>query len=202
MIVIGCTGGIGSGKSTVCALLAAKGATVIDADEISRRALDRDGGAYHQVIERFGREIVLSNGEVDRAGIAEIVFHDVAALRDLEAIIHPLVEQEITARLVARPAEQEVTILDVALLIETNGRECYGLDGVLVVDSPEELQIERLMSYRHYSKDEARARVESQLGRIERIRAADFVILNVGTRDELELMADNAWRWMNGLLHA
>jgi dephospho-CoA kinase len=201
MIVIGCTGGIGSGKSTVSALLKDKGALVIDADEIARRALDRDGVAYDGVRARFGAGVVREDATFDRAALAEIVFREERARRDLEALIHPVVESEIKARLAARAADQVITVLDVALLIETNGRERYGLDGVLVVDAPEELQIERLIADRHYGEGEARARVEAQLDRGARLCAADFVSVNVGTLAELELMTDNAWRWMSGLLH-
>ena len=202
MIVIGCTGGIGSGKSTVCSLLAARGAQVINADDLAREALERPGAAFLAVRERFA-EALDQDGAIDRARLAEVVFSDQSARRDLEAIVHPVVEAELARRLGELgqdPATSDgVLVLEVALLVETNGRARYHLDGLLVVDVPEELALERLTRFRQMDRDDALARIAAQSPRAERLRAADFVILNTGTLDELALMAENAWRWMQAL---
>lgn len=201
MIAIGCTGGIGAGKSTVAAMLAARGATVIDADALARAALAPDGPGYGPTLTRFGPSVVGEDGTFDRAALARIVFHDDAARRDLEAIVHPIVAEAMLAELARRRAADGVIVLDVSLLVETDGRARYGLDGVLVVDAPEDIALERLVAWRGLTEVDARARIAAQMDRFARLRAADFVILNVGTLDELEVMADNAWRWI-AQLHA
>jgi dephospho-CoA kinase len=198
LLTIGCTGGIGAGKSTVSALLARDGAVVIDADEIARRATTAGGAAVEPVLARFGAPVTAPDGSIDRAALAAIVFHDPAARRDLEAIVHPLVAAEIARRRDALPHDA-VAVLDVALLVETGGRARYGLDGLLVVDAPEDLCIERLVTGRKMDPRDARARIDAQATRTERLRAADFIILNLGTLEELAAMVDRAWEWIERL---
>ncbi|HLI16063.1 MAG TPA: dephospho-CoA kinase [Acidimicrobiales bacterium] len=197
MVVVGLTGGIGSGKSTVASLLARRGALVVDADELARAALAPGSPGARAVAERFGEEVV-PGGTVDRAALAEIVFADDAARADLEAIVHPLVEAEIRRRLDELAPSDAVVVLVVPLLVET-GVDRYPIDGVLVVDVPPELAVERLVASRSMTPEEAWRRVRAQAPRAARLRAADFVILNVGTQAELAEMAQNAWRWIEGL---
>jgi dephospho-CoA kinase len=202
VVRIGCTGAIGSGKSTVAAMLAAHGAVVIDADLLAREAISPRGPGYEAVVERFGTGVVLGDGSLDRGALAEVVFADAAARRDLEAIVHPVVAEGIAAQL-ARPELKDATVvLDVALLVETGGRRGYGLDGVLVVDAPEELCVARLVEHRSMSEAAARARLAAQLPRAQRLRAADFIIMNLGSLDELEAMVGEAWSWITALAEA
>lgn len=199
MLVVGCTGGIGSGKSTVAALLGERGAVVVDADAIARAALEPSEPALDAVVERFGPGLVGEDGRLDRAGLAELVFCDPMARADLEAIVHPLVRRVIAERLDAERSGERVVVLDVPLLVETGGRQRYGVDAVLVVDAPEELAVARVVSTRRMTPDAARARAAAQVSRGERLRAADYVIVNIGSLDELAQMVDAAWRWIERL---
>ncbi|HUZ21669.1 MAG TPA: dephospho-CoA kinase [Acidimicrobiales bacterium] len=199
MLVVGCTGGIGSGKSTVAALLGERGAVVVDADAIARAALEPSEAAFAAVVERFGPAIVGEDGRLDRSGLAELVFRDPIARADLEAIVHPVVRRAIADRLEAERAGERVVVLDVPLLVETGGKQRYGVDAVLVVDAPEHLAVERLVSSRRMTREAARARAAAQVPRAERLRAADYVIVNIGSLDELVLMVDAAWRWIGQL---
>ena len=199
MTLIGCTGGIGSCKSTVCALLARKGAVIIDADALARRAIEPGGKAFGPVVERFTSAILDRDGAIDRGALAAIVFSSEGERRDLEALIHPVVRADIAERLAQLSDVEQVVVLDVALLVESGGRERYGLDGVLVVDAPEDLMIERLVAQRQMKPEEARRRIAAQAARAERLRAADFIILNIGTFAELEQMCERAWSWIETL---
>lgn len=198
MVAIGCTGLIGSGKSLVCTQLAQRGAIVIDADEISHAVTAKDGTAVFAIVERFGGEMLDTAGKLDRERLAEIVFRDDAARADLEAIVHPLVERTIRERLDSVPPG-DIAVVESPLLVETNGRERYGLNAVLIVDSPEDLVIDRLVRERSMSEDEAQARITAQASRTEHLRAADFIIMNMGSLDELAVMVDRAWEWMKSL---
>jgi dephospho-CoA kinase len=134
-----------------------------------------------------------------RRAIGRVVFADAAARRDLEEIVHPAVEAGALAELAVAEPESGIVVFDVALLVETDGRRRYALDGVLVVDAPEELCIERLVERRSMTPEDAAARLSAQVPRAERLRAADFIICNLGSLDELEAMVDEAWRWMTRL---
>lgn len=199
MITIGLTGGIGSGKSTVGAMLAARGAVVVDADLLAREAVEPGTSGYRQVVEHFGPDVVGEGGGLDRARLAAVVFADSGALADLNAIVHPEVGRLMLERIAERAATDDVVVLDVPLLVEGGGRERFGVAGVLVVDAPVELAVERLVRDRGMSRQDAERRVAAQVGREARLAAADFVILNVGTLEELEEMVSRAWDWMKGL---
>lgn len=201
MTRVGCTGGIGSGKSTVCAFLSERGAQVIDVDDISRRLVRSDGAAYREVIDAFGTEILGADSEIDRPRLAEIVFRDVDERAKLESIIHPLVGDEIDRRLGSFGA-QDVVVLDHPLLVETDGRERFGLDGVIVVDAPDQEVIERLVRSRAMTEQGVRERIAAQSSRETRRNAADFIMLNIGTLEELRAMAERAWEWMSRLSDA
>jgi dephospho-CoA kinase len=198
-VVVGCTGGIGAGKSTVLAVLASRGADVLDADAVAREVLVPGGPALDAVVARFGSDVVASDGALDRRRLAELVFADRGARADLDAIVHPAVHRRITTWVAERRRAGAVAVLELPLLVETGGRERYGLDAVLVVDAPDELRLERLTSSRGLAPDDARARLRAQESRGERVRSADYVIVNVGTKAELEAMARSAWRWIESL---
>jgi dephospho-CoA kinase len=200
VVAIGCTGGIGSGKSTVAGLLERRGARIVDADAIAHEATAPGTPGYDAVAARFGATILSPDGSIDRPALAALVFADSGARRDLEAIIHPLVDVEVRRELNAAGAGA-VVVCVLPLLVETGARDRYGLDGVLVVDAPEELVIARLVRDRHMDEAAARARIAAQANRFARIAHADYVILNVGTLDELDEMTEGAWRWIERLRH-
>jgi dephospho-CoA kinase len=198
MIVIGLTGGIGSGKSTVAELLVERGAVLIDADELAREVVEPGRPAYAKVVEHFGDDVVSPDASLDRSAIAAKVFDDPQALAELNAIVHPDVRAEIATRL-ASEENKDVVVVDIPLLIESGSSDPYGLAGVLVVDAPLDVVIERLVNRRQMSRADAEARLANQATRIERIARADFVIMNMGTLDELEEMVTRAWHWIEGL---
>ncbi len=198
MVRVGCTGGIGSGKSSVCALLAAHGARIIDVDKISRSLTALGGPAFPLVLDSFGEAILTSEGAIDRAALARIVFSDRDRLRELETIIHPLVNHELL-REVANEDGAGIVVIDHPLLVETNARDLLELDGVLVVDAPVDFVIERLVEHRQMSREDVEARIAAQCPREDRLRAADFILMNMGTFEELTIMADRAWQWIETL---
>jgi len=199
MLAIGCTGGIGSGKSTVSAMLEARGAIVVDADQLARAALDVGSDGLSAVVSRFGTEVLSADGSLDRAAVAAVVFADDEARADLEAIVHPVVEEGILRALTRHAGGGDIIVVEVALLAERGGRARYGLDGVIVVDADEESCRTRLLASRNLSDEDISARIAAQMDRFERLDVADFVILNVGTLEELEAMVDNAWNWIRDL---
>ncbi len=192
MILIGLTGGIGSGKSTVSALLVQHGAILIDADAIARE-LQAPGQPLLAVLsERFGAEIIDSGGVLDRAALAAIVFGNADGLRDLNKIVHPVIAVEMDRRLKEQRTTDNVVVLDIPLLAE-NPRK--GLSGVVVVDIPTELAIERLVKFRNMKRDDAEARVAHQATREQRVAIADRVIDNSGDMGALETQVSAVWEW-------
>ncbi len=198
MIAVGLTGGIGSGKSTVARLLGARGAVVIDADVVAREVVEPGREAWAKVRERFGESVLTADGSIDRAALASIVFDDEEARRDLNAIVHPEVGREILERVAAEAGTDHVVVLDIPLLTE-GGRDRYPVAGVLVVDCPVDIAVDRLVAERGMDRGDAERRVAAQASRDERLRAADFVIMNMGTMGELEEMVARAWQWIEGL---
>jgi dephospho-CoA kinase len=194
--LIGLTGGIGSGKSTVSALLATRGADVVDADAIVRELQAPGEPVFEAIVERFGPEVVNADGELDRAAIAALVFSDDAALADLNRLTHPAVGAEIAARVAAAEGTDRVVVLDVPLLVESGA---YMVDGLLVVDCPVEVAIERLVEQRGMGEADARARIARQASREERLAKADFVIDNSGPAEDVPAQVEAAWRWIEGL---
>jgi dephospho-CoA kinase len=198
MIAVGLTGGIGSGKSTVAGRLVARGAVLIDSDQIAREVVERGGPAYAKVVERFGPSVVSGDGAIDRPALASIVFADAEALAELNSIVHPEVRTEIARQLRARAGGHDVIVIDIPLLVETGGRDAYGLNGVLVVDCPADVVLQRLEA-RGMARSDAEARIRAQASRRERVGAADFVIMNMGSLDELDEMVGRAWSWIESL---
>jgi dephospho-CoA kinase len=200
LIAIGLTGGIGSGKSAVAELLAAKGAAVVDADEIARAVVAPGGRAYDEVVQRFGDKVVNGDGSIDRGALAAIVFSDEDARRELNAVVHPAVGAVMGERIAAAAAaDNEVVVLDIPLLVEAGGRSRYEVAGVLVVDAPLDIARERLVTQRGMTEAEVSARMAAQATREQRLAVADFVIMNMGTMAELAAMTERAWDWIQQL---
>ncbi len=196
MLLIGLTGGIGSGKSAVSALLAARGAVVIDADQITHE-LQRPGmPVLEAMVERFGEDILTADGALDRQAMADIAFADPDALRDLGAIVHPAVGAEIARRLEAEMGTEHLVVLDVPLLVESGRGDMAAL---VVVDVDPEVAIRRLVEQRGMREDDARARMARQASREDRLAKADFVIDNSGTLAELESAVAQLWPRLGAL---
>jgi dephospho-CoA kinase len=190
MLLVGLTGGIGSGKSTVGALLVERGALLIDADQIAREVVAPGGVAYGAVVDRFGPGVVAAGGALDRAALANIVFRDPHARKDLEAITHPAVGQVMVERMADHADFGGVVVLDIPLLAE-KGR--MGVQHVVVVDCPEEVAIARLVASRGFDEGDARRRVAAQMSREQRLALADLVVDNSGSPQELGAQVDCAW---------
>jgi dephospho-CoA kinase len=200
VLVVGLTGGIGSGKSTVSALLAAKGAVVVDADAVVHE-LQRPGTAvFEAMVDRFGNGIVAADGSLDRSAVADIVFNDPDALADLNGIVHPAVGAEIVRRMDELSTTDAVVVLDVPLMVES--ARGYPVAGLIVVDVDPEVAVRRLVEQRGMREDDARARIARQASREERRARADVVIENSGSLDDLAAQVDRAWRWIEGLVAA
>jgi len=190
VLLIGLTGGIGSGKSTVSALLADHGAVIIDADGITRELQEPGTEVFGAMVEQFGPDIVAADGTLDRQAVADIVFRDPEALQALNAIVHPAVGAEIGRRLQEEAATDHVVILDVPLLVES-GRD--DLAALVVVDVDPEAAVERLVAQRGMREDDARARMARQASREDRLARADEVLDNSGTRESLRAQVDALW---------
>lgn len=196
MILVGLTGGIGSGKSEVARLLTNRGAILIDADQIVRE-LQRPGAeVYLKMVELFGPEVVASDKSLDRAAIATRVFSDSNLLKTLNELIHPIVRRVMNERIESFRETDKVVVLDIPLLVE-NPRE--GLDGVLVVDLDVDLALGRLVEQRNMSVEDANARIAKQATREQRLAIADHVIDNSGDRTQLEEKVETAWSWIQSL---
>jgi dephospho-CoA kinase len=193
VIVVGLTGGIGSGKSTVSVELAARGAVVIDADAITKELQEPGQPVFDAIVERFGSAVVGSDGRLDRQGLADIVFNDAESLQALNGLVHPAVGAEITRRIEAVRLADGVVVLDVPLLIES-GR--YHVAGIVVVDTPTDVALERLVTFRGLRADDAQARMARQASREERLAKADYVIDNSGSREGLLGQIDPLWEWI------
>jgi dephospho-CoA kinase len=196
VILVGLTGGIGSGKSTVSALLAAHGAVVIDADAITRQLQEPGQPVLTAIVERFGTRVLDPEGRLDRPALAAIVFSDPEALRELNAIVHPAVGVETARRVAAERDTDNVVVLDVPLLVET-GRG--GLAAIIVVDVPTEIAIQRLVEQRGMAEADARARVAVQASREDRIAKADIIVDNSDGRDALEARVAQVWEFIRSL---
>jgi dephospho-CoA kinase len=190
VVLIGLTGGIGSGKSTVSGLLAGKGAAIIDADAITRELQEPGTPVFEAMVERFSDVIVAPDGTLDRQAVANIVFHDAEALRDLGAIVHPAVGEEIGRRLAVMAGSDQIVVLDVPLLVES-GRD--DLAALVVVDVDPEVAVDRLVRHRGMRADDARARMANQVARADRLAKADLVVDNSGSPADLEERVDRLW---------
>lgn len=186
MLVVGLTGGIGSGKSSVAARLAEHGAHVLDADRIAREVVTPGTTGLQAVRERFGEQVV-TDGALDRAALGRVVFADPAARADLEAIIHPLVGQRTADELAGLPREAWA-VHDVPLLVELGYAPRYHL--VVVVHAPEQVRVDRLVSTRGTTVEDAWSRVRAQASNQERRAVADAWLDNSGTPEQLRDQVD------------
>jgi len=199
VLLIGLTGGIGSGKSTVSALLAERGAVIIDADAITREVQQPGQPVFDAIVERFGPEIVAPDGTLDRPALAAVAFSDDQAKKDLEGIGHPAVGAEMVKRLQAEADTDHVVVYDVPLLVES-ARKAMQFGGVVVVDIDPEIAVQRVVEQRGMDEADVRARITKQASREERLAVADQVIDNSGTRDDLRRRVDEVWAWIQTLL--
>jgi dephospho-CoA kinase len=196
MILVGLTGGIGSGKSTVSSMLAARGAEIVDADVVTRDLQQPGSPIVEAIAERFGAEVLDAQHGLRRAKLAEMVFADADALADLNAIVHPAVGAEINRRVDELASTDKVVVLDIPLLTENPRGK---LQGKIVVDVPVEVQLERLVRYRGFTEVDARARIARQSSREDRLSGADFVVDNSGSVDELDPQIAELWAWLSSL---
>ncbi len=192
MILIGLTGGIGSGKSTVSSLLAEHGAVIIDADAITRQLQQPGQPLLQELADRFGPEILTESGELNRPALASVAFSDPEALKDLNKIVHPAVAKEMDRQMNEVRHTDKVVVLDIPLLAE-NPRK--GLCGVIVVDVPVDLAVHRLVTFRSMNESDARARIEKQASREKRLEIADQVIDNSGDMESLARRVGEVWQW-------
>ena len=190
MLRIGLTGGIGSGKSTVGQLLAERGAVVIDSDVLSREVVAVGTSGLAEIVEVFGAGVLTPLGELDRAAMGRLVFGDAAARATLEAIVHPRVRAR-GEQIESAAAPGAVVVHDIPLLVETGQADRF--DTVIVVDAPDDVQVERLTASRAMTREEARSRIAAQASREQRLAAADHVVVNDGSRDQLEAAVDEVW---------
>lgn len=190
MIHLGLTGGIASGKSAVADLLAGKGAVIVDSDVLAREVVTKGTPGLAAVVDRFGAAVLDSDGALDRAALGRLIFADVAARRDLEAIIHPAVRARAADIVRGAPADA-VVVEVVPLLVEVGLAESFDL--LVVVDLDPELQRERLQHRNGFSAVEAQARIAAQIDRERRLAHADVVIDNNGDQQQLQALVDKFW---------
>jgi dephospho-CoA kinase len=191
VLKVGLTGGIGAGKSAVAQRLARHGAVIIDADRLAREVVAPGTPGLTEIVEAFGTGVLTDDGALDRSRVGALVFGDEVARRRLEKIIHPRVRSR-TAELTAAAAPDAVVVNDVPLLVETGLAPSYHV--VLVVESPRELRIRRLAETRGMAVDEAAARISAQATDVERRAAADVLLVNAGSLDELHARVDELYR--------
>lgn len=194
MIEVGLTGGIGCGKSTVSRMFAGLGALIIDADELARDTLSPGGAAYSETVRVFGKRILTSDGSVDRAALAELVFADAAKRRMLESIVHPAVFalEKKMVEIFRQRRPGAVVVFDAALLIESGAHA--RMDKVVVVWCSPETQMRRLTGPKGLGPAEARRRVSAQMPLAEKLSHADFVIDNEGDISETKRQVDGLYR--------
>lgn len=194
MVRIGLTGGIGSGKSTVASMLEARGAVLIDADAIARELVEPGQPALEALVSEFGASILQPDGSLSRATLARLAFGDPGATDRLNAIMHPLIAAESRRRMDSAPSDA-VVVYDMPLLVETG--QASLVDLVVVVDVPEEVQLERAVGLRGLDAEDVRRRMAVQATRDQRRAVADVVIENSGSLDETEAQVDRLWRTLD-----
>lgn len=192
---VGLTGGIASGKSTVSAILAELGAVVIDADQLAREVVERGTPGLTRVVEEFGPEILTAEGDLDRPQLGRIVFGDETKRKALESIVHPLVFERYAELEAAAPPEA-VVVHDIPLLAESGRADTF--DAVIVVETPAEVQVERMLRDRGWTREDAEARIAAQASPEQRRAIATHLIVNTGTREELREQVERVYRELVG----
>lgn len=187
---VGLTGGIGAGKSTVADLFSQKGAVVIRSDELARQVIEPQTPGFQQVVARFGKEFVNPEGHIDRAKLAQRVFHDDAALKDLENIIHPLVRNR-TNQVIDQHTSETIIVNEIPLLLEKKMESLF--EFLVIVISSEKNRLERLLK-RGLTKEQVEARMAKQVSDDERKAAADFLIVNDGNLEQLGADVEKIWQ--------
>lgn len=192
MRVIGLTGGIASGKSTVTEMLRALGAPIVDADLLARQVVEPGSPALAEIAERFGADVITADGTLDRKKLGAVVFEDPDARRDLNRITHPRIAMAGQQAIAAHGANgAKVVIYDAALIVENKLH--LGLAGLIVVSLPREVQRRRLMARDQIDEEAAEARIAAQLPLEEKVAVADYVIDNSGTLDETRAQVEKVW---------
>lgn len=188
--VVGLTGGIATGKSTVTEMFAQRGACVIDADQIAREVVEPGRPSLQKIRDRFGDEVLFPDGKLDRPKLGEIVFNDPAAREDLNRIVHPAIFQMIEERIgQARERSYPLILVDVPLLLENNRQTTY--DAIIVVYTPEEIQLDRLMKRDGMNEQQAKNRIAAQMSIEEKKKYADYIIDNSGTTEQTERQVEH-----------
>jgi dephospho-CoA kinase len=195
MLAVGLTGGIGSGKSAVADMLVERGAVLIDADQVARDVVAPGGPAYQPLIDRFGPGIVAPDGTIDRPALAAIAFADDESRLALNGITHPAIGIAMIAARDALADSDRIVVLAIPLLTAVH-RETVKLHKVVVVDTPVDVALERLLSQRGFDRTDAEARIRSQVSRSERVKEADYVLDNSGDRAALEQEVAKLWDWL------
>jgi dephospho-CoA kinase len=196
MLRVGLTGGIGSGKSEVSRRLAGHGAAIIDADKFARDVVAPGTPGLAQVVAAFGDGVLLPDGSLDRPKLGGLVFGDESALGKLNAIVHPLVHQEMAEgeeRAIRDGGDEAVIVHDIPLLAEGGRSRSAGFDLVIVVDVPPDVQLARLTAQRGMKEEDAAARMAAQASRDQRLAIADIVIDNSGTLADLDKRVSEVW---------
>ena len=192
MLLVGLTGNIAAGKSTVAQLLSERGATIIDADILARRAVERGTAAYDKIVQHWGSAVLGPDGLLDRAALRKTVFHDHDQLETLNSIVHPEVErQRVSLVGEARQRGDGIVVCDIPLLFERHLVEAF--DRVILVDAPRELRLERLVQERQLPEADAMAMIAAQMPAALKRARADHVIDNLGTLGDLERRVRNVW---------
>ncbi len=191
MLLVGLTGGIGAGKSTVAELLSARGAIIIDADQAARAVVEPGQPALTKVVERFGERILDADGRLSRGALAKVAFADEESRRDLEAITHPAINEEFSRRVAEAPGDA-IVVLDVPLLAESEQARKRPYQTVIVVEAPREVRLARLEA-RGVDRADAEARMAAQADDEQRRKLAKYVVDNAGDRAALERQIDEVW---------
>jgi dephospho-CoA kinase len=195
MLAVGLTGGIGSGKSAVADLLVERGAILIDADQVARDVVKPGGPAYQPLIDRFGPGIVAPDGTIDRPALANVAFADEESRLALNGITHPAIGIAMIEARDALAGTDDIVVLAIPLLTAVH-RETVKLHKVVVVDTPTDVALERLLSQRGFDRADAEARIRAQISREERKKEADYVLDNSGDRASLEREVTKLWDWL------
>ena len=192
MLVIGLTGNIGSGKSTVAQLLSERGATIVDADVLARRAVERGTPAYDKIVRRWGTAVLAPDRQLDRAALRRVVFSDQAQLEELNRTVHPEVER-LRQRLLedARQRGDRIVVCDIPLLFEKH--MAHNFDRIILVDAPRPLRLERLVRDRGLRETEAMDMIAAQMPAELKRAGADFIIENDSTLNTLEERVAEVW---------